>query len=151
MDIVEKHRRKVLMIRKGKNWHEEVSSTKWLMAEIGGGEETLVEVEQTKDRQVFKVWCEGREARRKILERKKKWEEEGVAEVEEWLSIAERRAGAKAIAGMKRMAKEAGYRNARIEVREKVWNEEEEDGKGKGTGRKQRSKAVIQSDAQRSG
>ena len=77
------------------------------MVEIGGGEETLVEVEQTKDRQVFKVWCEEREARRKILEGKKKWEEEGVAEVEEWLSIAERRA--KDITGMKRIAKKAGY------------------------------------------
>ena len=45
--------------------------------------------------------------------------------MEEWLSIAERRARAKAITEMKRTAKEAGYKNARIEVKEKSWNGKE--------------------------
>ena len=116
-DVVETHRKKVLMVRKGRNWQAEVNFTELLLLEIGGGEETHVEVE-TKDKQVYKVWCEGKNARMKMLEVKKKWEEEGVAEMEERLSIAERRARARAIMGMKRMAQEAGYRNARVEVKE---------------------------------
>ena len=75
-DVMKRHRRKLLMIRKGKKWQEEDSFTEWLIVEIGGGKDTQVEIEQTKDCHVFKVWCEGRDARKKILEGKVKWEEE---------------------------------------------------------------------------
>ena len=128
---MERHRRKVLMMRNGKRWQEEDSFTEWLIAEIGEGKDTQVEIEQTKDCQVFKVWCEGKDARKKILEENVKWEEEGVAEVEEWLSIAERRARAKAITEMKRTAMEVGYKNARIEVKEKSWKGKEDGNEGK--------------------
>ena len=47
------------------------------------------------------------------------------------------------------MAKEAGYRNARIE--ERRFGMRRTARKGKGTGRRQRCKAVIWRDAERSG
>ena len=109
--VVERHRNKVLMIRKGST-------------EIG--EDVEVMVEKTKDPQVFKVWCEGKDAK-KIWEARKKWEEEETARVEEWKSIAERRARAKAIEGMKRMARKAGFKDARIAIQEHVWGRREED------------------------
>ena len=63
------------------------------------GEDIEMEVERTKDPLVFKVWCEGNETKAKIWEARKKWEEEEMVTVEEWRSIAERRARTRAIEG----------------------------------------------------
>ena len=63
------------------------------MREIGEG----TEIEQTKDRQVLKVWCEGKEAKKLILEMRREWEEKEIITVEEWLIIAERRARMNAV------------------------------------------------------
>ena len=47
-----------------------------------------------------------------VWETRKKWEEEEIASVEEWKSIAERRARSRAIEGMKKMAMKAGFKDA---------------------------------------
>ena len=53
--------------------------TEWLQSEIG--EEVVVE--NTKDTQVFKLWCEGTDTRKKIWEANDKWEEDGIGKIEE--------------------------------------------------------------------
>ena len=81
------------MIRKGRKWEVDTDFTDWIMQVIGED----IEIEPIQDKQVFKVT------------------------VEEWLTIAERRSRANAIDKIKRLTEEAGYKNARIKIREKRW------------------------------
>ena len=94
-DVVERYRSKVLMLKKGKSWNEEWGMLEWLQMEMGDDIEVVVE--STKDPVVYKVWCEGKETKAKIWEAQRKWEEEEVVAVEEWRSIAERKARSKAL------------------------------------------------------
>ena len=48
----------------------------WIQIELG---ELDIQITKTNDRQVYKIWCEGKGASERIWEAKKKWEEEGVA------------------------------------------------------------------------
>ena len=57
---MERHKSKVLMIRKGRNWEKKIGLEEWIRTEIG--ENVEVKVESTKDPQVFKVWCESKDA-----------------------------------------------------------------------------------------
>ena len=82
-------------------------------------------MERTKEPVVYKVWCEGKETKSKIWEAKKKWEEEEVVVAEEWRSIAERKARSKALEEMKRMARRAGYKDAKIMIQEHGWSRRE--------------------------
>ena len=91
------------------------------------GEELDIQVTKTNDKQMYKIWCEGKGTREKIWEERKRWEEEGVASLEIWRSIAERRARAKAFEGMEEMARNAGYIDAKIVIKENGWREEEMD------------------------
>ena len=56
----------------------------WILIETG--EDSEIQVYRRKDNQVFKVWCEGKEAKKSILEMKK-WEVEEVTSVEEWYNF----------------------------------------------------------------
>ena len=119
-DVVERHRSKVLMIRKGRKWEEDLGVTNWLQMEVG--EDVEVEVEKTKKW----IWCEGEGTKKAIWEARRKWEEEEIATVEEWKSIAERRTRARAIEEMKRTARRAGYKDARIIIKEQRWDRKTE-------------------------
>ena len=44
----------------------------WIQAEMG--EEMEIQVNKTNDRQVFKIWCEGKDTKKKIWEARTKWE-----------------------------------------------------------------------------
>ena len=90
----------------------------WIQIELG---ELDIQITKTNDRQVYKIWCEGKGTRERIWEAKKKWEE-GVATLEEWRSIAERRTRAKIFEGMKEMAKKAG---SRIVIKDNGWRDGE--------------------------
>ena len=125
-DVIERHRSKVLMFRKGKKWEEDTGLTEWLQMEIG--EDLEVVVEPTKDRKVFKIWCEGKDARGRILEVRDKWEEEEIGTVDEWRPMSERKARIRAIEEMKRVARKAGYKDAKILIKEDGWKEKGEDG-----------------------
>ena len=52
----------------------------WIQGEFG--EELNIQVKETQDRQVFKVWCEGKGSKEMIWEARRKWEEGGIAEDE---------------------------------------------------------------------
>ena len=60
-DVGERHKGKVLMIRKGKKW-EEIGLEEWINAEMG--EEMVETVERTKDPHVYNVWCGSKDAKR---------------------------------------------------------------------------------------
>ena len=68
-DIIERHRNKMIMIRKGRNWEEDFGVAEWLQAELG--EDLDIQVTNTNDKQTYKIWCEGKGTR------EKKWEERG--------------------------------------------------------------------------
>ena len=62
----------MLIIRKGRNWEEDFGVAEWIQAEMG--EEMEIQVNKTNDRQVFKIWCEGKDTKKKIWEARTKWE-----------------------------------------------------------------------------
>ena len=100
------------MFRKGARWDSDIGVTEWLQSEIG--EEQEVVVEPTKDRKVYKIWCEGRDTKRRILDAKGKWEELEMGSIEEWRTMAERKARRMAIEEMKSVARKAGFKDAKI-------------------------------------
>ena len=104
----------------------------WIQTELG---ELDIQITITNDRQVYKIWCEGKGTRERIWEAKKKLEEEGVATLEEWRSIAERRARAKIFGGMKEMARKAGFKDAKIVIKENGWRDGEMNGRQEGSRR----------------
>ena len=52
------------MIWKGRKWEVDIAVTEWLQMEIEG--EIKIEVERTKDTELFEVWCKGKETKGKI-------------------------------------------------------------------------------------
>lgn len=74
-----------------------------------------------------RIWCEDAEDKKKIMKNKEEWEKKGVAMIEEWLSIRERKARFEAVEEIKRVARKAGLkiqvkeeRSRSTEVREKI-------------------------------
>ena len=122
-DVIERHRNKVIMIRKGRNWKEDYGVAEWVQTELG--EKLDIQITKTNDRQVYKILCEGEGTKERIWEAKKKWEEERAATLEKWRSIAERRVRAKIFEGMKEISRKAGFKDARIVINENGWRDGE--------------------------